>query len=273
LIITADDFGLNEPINRGVEECLRRNRITSVSLIPNGPEFEHAVAIADQLDVPVGVHLGLVQEQPVSDEFSGPDLLDSSGRLPANYKQFCKKWFTGRMDPETVSGEIRAQIQKVLDTGLTVTHVDSHQHIHMLPGIYSIVCDQANEFQIQGIRLSDELLVNSGFPGVALGGLKLLSKWNRVRRSRNNLAVNDYFYGISQWGPPDRQRTRRLFGSLPGDSITEFGLHLSKTAVSDPSRIHPSRDLKGVYDWLMSDQFLERLDEYSVRLSSWEQLS
>ena len=57
-----------------------------------------------------------------------------------------KKYLTGGIRLSQVRKELEQQIRKVLDTGITIRHLDSHQHIHALPGIRTVVVELAEEY-------------------------------------------------------------------------------------------------------------------------------
>lgn len=49
-----------------------------------------------------------------------------------------------------------------MEYGLHVTHIDGHQHMHVLPTVLPIVIEQAKQYGINAIRIPDEsvLFVN-----------------------------------------------------------------------------------------------------------------
>jgi predicted glycoside hydrolase/deacetylase ChbG (UPF0249 family) len=55
-----------------------------------------------------------------------------------------------------VKGELRAQIEKVLATGLRVTHLNGHQHLHQLPSVRRIVTRLASEYGIGYVRVVND---------------------------------------------------------------------------------------------------------------------
>lgn len=51
-----------------------------------------------------------------------------------------------------IEREIRAQIEKALATGLPITHLDGHKHVHVIPSIMTILHRVVPEYGIRGIR-------------------------------------------------------------------------------------------------------------------------
>ena len=66
LIINADDFGLTEPINRGIIESIENGIVNSVSLIANGPELKSACEyLRSNPNIFKGWHINLTSGKPV----------------------------------------------------------------------------------------------------------------------------------------------------------------------------------------------------------------
>lgn len=120
LIVNADDFGFCEAVNYGIYRAFSSGIVSSTSIMANMPGFEHAVALAKQHpELPVGVHLNVTCYHP---------LLDTHQTLCQENGQFYKT--TDAYDLEEVYQEFCAQIEKVQEAGLSITHLDSHHHVH-----------------------------------------------------------------------------------------------------------------------------------------------
>ena len=138
LIVTADDVGLDRGMTEGAIRAHREGIVTACSLVANGREFDDAVArLRDVPSLEVGVHLALVEERA----------LTTGQPMPRNYVRFL---LSRRTDVEP---ELRAQIEKVLAAGLPVTHLNGHQHLHMLPRVRRVVERLAREYGIGYVRV------------------------------------------------------------------------------------------------------------------------
>lgn len=60
-----------------------------------------------------------------------PSITWDNGVLCNNYVDLILRDLKGLIRAEDVYNEWDAQIRKILDTGLSVTHIDGHQHMHM----------------------------------------------------------------------------------------------------------------------------------------------
>jgi hopanoid biosynthesis associated protein HpnK len=140
LIVNADDLGLTSGVNRGILQAFQDGIVTSASLLVTGHAFDEAVALARQnpkLDV--GLHLALVEERAVLGRDALPTLVDETGRFPRTSAEFIRRAVLRRISWQEVEREIAAQIALFQNTGLRLSHLDSHQHLHMFPPIFQIV--------------------------------------------------------------------------------------------------------------------------------------
>jgi chitin disaccharide deacetylase len=140
LIVNADDLGLTPAVNRGVVRAFQDGIVTSASLLVTGSALEDAVALAQQnpkLDV--GLHLALVEERAVLGPDVLPTLVDETGRFPRTSAEFIQRAILGGISWHEVEQEIAAQIALFQKTGLRLSHLNSHQHLHMFPPVFQIV--------------------------------------------------------------------------------------------------------------------------------------
>jgi predicted glycoside hydrolase/deacetylase ChbG (UPF0249 family) len=231
LVVNADDFGISERINEGIVQAHRNGIVTATSLMAAGPAFAHAVQLsraAPSLDV--GVHLTLVAEAPLLRCRSS--LIDSNGRLPASAGALACRWLTGRINTADVRAEWSAQIERVLENGVRVSHLDSHQHVHILPGLFDLTRDLAARYGIPFVRVPVEDLRARGRPG--LHGIKRLMGstilgvfWmiGRIAATGPAQRRSLRFLGFQDGGRLDRERLRRLLGRLRPGGAYELMCH------------------------------------------------
>jgi hopanoid biosynthesis associated protein HpnK len=140
LIVNADDLGLTPAVNRGVVRAFQSGIVTSASLLVTGSAFEDAVALARQNpELDVGLHLALVEERAVLGPDVLPTLVDETGCFPRTSAEFIRRAILGGINWLEVEREIAAQIALFQETGLRLSHLDSHQHLHMFPPVFQIV--------------------------------------------------------------------------------------------------------------------------------------
>lgn len=200
LVVTADDFGLTEGVNRAVVTGHRAGIVTSTSVLAVGRAYPEAAELARSTPtLAVGVHLAAVGEDPpLLPAARVRSLVDRDGRFPLTYREVLARAALGRLDPDDVRREFRAQITRVLEDGVRVTHLDSHQHLHLWPAIGRVVADLAREFSIPVVRLP-----RSHRLGPTGLGVNALAARLRRRLDRAGLAHGSDFAGLDEAGALD----------------------------------------------------------------------
>jgi chitin disaccharide deacetylase len=181
LIVTADDVGLHPGMTEGALLAHRDGIVTACSVVANGRAFEDAVArLRDVPSLDVGVHLTLVEERSLT-----------GMRFPHKYPSFVPLYLARLISLRDIERELRAQIER---SGLRVTHLNGHQHLHLLPRVFGVVAKLAKEFGIGYVRIVNE----SGGPTVsrrlAISALTVLG-----RRARASF-TNERTIGVAEAG-------------------------------------------------------------------------
>lgn len=217
LIVTADDVGLHPGMTAGAICAHRRGIVTACSIVANGAAFDDAVArLRDVPSLEVGVHLTLVEERPLT-----------AMHFPRKYTSFVPLYLARAIPLTKIERELRAQIERVLATGLRVTHLNGHQHLHLLPRIFRVVSRLAREYGIGYVRVVDERTAggNAGVPRrMAIRVLSLLG-----RRARASF-TNDHTLGVAAAGRLsdvvpllDRVEGVTELVTHPGIDVTGYG--------------------------------------------------
>ncbi len=154
LILNADDFGLTPGVNRAIGEIHQAGALTSATLMANGPAFDHAVAVAKaNPQLGVGCHIVLTDGTPVSPPAHVPTLLGPDRRtFRASLPDFLFAVLRGRVRENEIAREAAAQVQRLQTAGIQVTHLDTHKHTHILPGVARPLLLVAERAGIPAIR-------------------------------------------------------------------------------------------------------------------------
>lgn len=154
LIVNADDYGLTEGVSRAILEAAERGIVTSTSVLAVAPAFEAAAPGLAASDLGVGAHLALVGEDPpLLEAREVPTLVDGRGAFSRSWRQLLPKVAAGRVDPADVHRELTAQVERITGAGLRVTHVDTHQHVHLWPPLGAVVLEVATAAGIGAVRI------------------------------------------------------------------------------------------------------------------------
>jgi chitin disaccharide deacetylase len=177
LIVTADDVGLHSGMTRGALAAHDRGIVTAVSVSPNGRDFEPAVEqLRERPRLEVGVHLTLVGERPLSPPKTIPSLAGADGLLFSGYPAFAARYALRRIRAVDLETELRAQVERLLATGLRVAHLNSHQHLHVLPRVFEIVMRLAQEHGIPNVRVPNEPEARLTPRGLQIAALNALGR-------------------------------------------------------------------------------------------------
>ena len=237
LIVNADDFGLSEAVNEGIVEAHQRGIVTSASLIASGAAYEHAVGLAKAIGtLDVGVHLTLTEEEPVSNRGDIPSLLDG-GRFHPHTTSFVRRYFAGRIALDEAERELDAQIARVISSGLRVSHLDGHQHVHMVPGIRRLAGRLAEKHGVPAIRFPREtpkayMFREAGSAGrlLQLFALNAFCAAADVRGAKRP----DHFVGFFYGGRLTKPNLMRVLESLPGEGTCELMCHPGRQDAGSP---------------------------------------
>lgn len=232
LIVNADDFGLHTEINKGIIKGYQEGFITSTSLMCSAPAFDDAVVLARQNPgLGIGIHLTLVGSVPsVLPKEKVSTLVDEKGLFPENYVVFAKKFYTGQVKMVQLELELRAQIEKALATGLHITHVDSHQHTHVLPGMTGLVVKLCKEYKIKNIRIPQEgYFFSGGFAGglgrkIGRAGLSFCACLASMKAKEAGLNYPNSFFGMLAGGNLNEQLVGNIITALP-EGVSEIMTH------------------------------------------------
>ena len=231
LIVNADDFGLHESVNQGIYKAHIQGIVTSTSLMAGGDAFEHAVALKQSCpNLGVGIHLTLVCGCPVAPAAQISSLVDEQGYFCSSYPVFLARYLRGLIRLADVERELTAQIEKVKLTGLNPTHMDSHQHLHVVPGISDLVLRLARRYSIRAIRIPSEPFFFFGgiFPSigrvVGRNGLSVLANIFRRRAATAGALATDHFFGMLSGGQMNESMLRKIIEGMP-EGVTEIMVH------------------------------------------------
>lgn len=212
-IINGDDFGFSEGVNQAIIKAHKEGVLTITSLMVSADAAKEAVTLAStHPNLAVGLHLVLVCGRSVSPPEQIPHLVNKQGNFSNSPLNTGLRYQFVKETHQELRQEIRAQLEKYCSTGLPLSHVDGHLHLHIHPVVLRILVDLAPEFDIKVIRLPSEelgmtLKVNRSH---LLTKLVWSAVFGRLRRYGEKLLESQ---GISF--------TQRVYGLLQTGGITE----------------------------------------------------
>ncbi|XP_025838531.2 carbohydrate deacetylase isoform X2 [Vulpes vulpes] len=218
LVVTADDFGYCPRRDEGIVEAFLAGAVTSVSLLVNGAAAESAAELAGRYQIPTGLHANLSEGRPVGPACHGASTLLSPEGFFLGKMGFREAVAAGDVALPQVREELEAQLIRFRELlGGDPTHVDGHQHVHVLPGVCQVF---AEALQANGVRFT-RLPVERGVGGCAWLEAPARAFACAVERdaqaavgpfSRYGLRWTDAFVGLSTCGR--HMSAHRVSGAL-----------------------------------------------------------
>lgn len=146
IIINADDFGLTSGVNQAIIECHKAGSLSSTTLMVNTKATTEAAALAKaHPHLGVGLHFNLTLGTPICEPTEVPSLVNHKGQFLGR-TSFERYMLLGQLDKKDIQKELQAQFDCFMNMGLKMTHIDSHQHVHLFPSVFNEVaslCEQA----------------------------------------------------------------------------------------------------------------------------------
>jgi chitin disaccharide deacetylase len=275
LIVNADDFGIDEYINKGISDCFNSGIVRSVSIVPNGSAFEDALTLVkENADIGIGIHLCLVGERPILSRRILGSIIDDKGFLPPNYYSLFFKICRGGINFSKVKKELEAQIKKVFDYGITPTHIDSHQYTHLIPQIFNMVIELAKKYCIKWIRYPGRekyIHVTSMTTFMKKMCLSFLSKPQLLLLRKSSIKYVDFSHGFLVSGRLNEQVLRELMINL-SSGLTDLTCHPGYSSKN-------SKYLSWKYHWeeemgaLTGDKLKVLIESLNIKLVNYATLN
>lgn len=180
VIFHIDDIGFSHASNLASYECLDFGIASCGSVIVPAPWFLEAASICRKNpNYDVGVHLTLTCEydlyrwRALSSVDPKSGLLDSERSLWRTTEEAI-----ANVTANAAEAEMRSQVQTALDSGIDVSHIDTHMGTVMDPKFLPSYLKIAREFNVVAFlpRISRELLEARGLGNVVEVYLKMFKK-------------------------------------------------------------------------------------------------
>lgn len=248
LIVNADDLGATQVVNDAVFELVDQKLVTSATFIANAPDVEEACRRAkDYPGCSFGVHLNVTEYAPLTGPGDLRGLLDDNGNFA---REKIRKVTIDSALSEGIFQEFSAQIQRLLSLGATVGHIDSHEHVHTLPGVFPILKKIQKRFNIRKVRISRNIYGLEGTVPLAL----------KLKKAVYNAALRHYY----------RTTTTQGFGDFKSFHANAQPGKLKQKRVE--VMVHPGSEIYGDGEIeLLKGPWRDSLD-FQVRLISWADL-
>lgn len=177
VVVHVDDVGMSSPANAGALAAMD-GAATCGSIMVPCPGFDEIARVAGERDdLDLGVHLTLNCEYeslrwgPVSER--APGLVSPDGGM----------WRTtaetvANASVEDVRNELRAQIDRALDAGIDVTHIDSHMGTVFDTKFVDVYVELARDYRLPAFipRPSRQIMESRGLEGALKHFVELIGR-------------------------------------------------------------------------------------------------
>jgi predicted glycoside hydrolase/deacetylase ChbG (UPF0249 family) len=153
LIVTSDDCGLSEGINHATVDLHEKGIVTAASVMANFPATPHALTLFRQYpSLDIGVHLNLTDGIPLTASSDLSPLHRANGHFRSRWSLFTQALNPTPAFLNAVESELAAQIEVLINSGISPRHLTTHLHFHTLPSLRKIVLQHAKKYGVEWVR-------------------------------------------------------------------------------------------------------------------------
>ena len=222
----------------------------------------------------VGLHLVAVSGFSVLPHKEIPHLVNDRGCFLDNAVLAGFRYFFSKTVQKELAQEITAQFERFGETGLPLSHVDGHLHMHVHPTIFKLVLSLAEQYGAHGLRLPrDDIRLALRYDSSRMGIKTLwavvfgiLSGWCSRQMRYHHFVSTPNVYGLMQSGKMHETYVIRLLNHLAADSA-EIYFHPdleSRIDTLGPNHID--------FETLMSPKVRQVVEERGFQLGTYPSL-
>jgi predicted glycoside hydrolase/deacetylase ChbG (UPF0249 family) len=217
-----------------------------------------------------------VDEKPFLPVERVPSLVNGHGAF-FGHTELLLRIIQGRISLNEITAECEAQIGKAFDAGLTPDHIDSHQHVHLLPPVFRALNPIMKKFGIRKMRLLKAPFSDYKLFNIKKSAFALFTRFS-INAERNGCSGPDNFCGFFNSGAIDKAYIRKILPRLrPG--VTELALHpgtdnirLCQQFGSWKARYGWRCDWKREYDLLLDREVKEIIGADDIYLINYKDI-
>lgn len=263
----ADDYGISVNAAKETIQLIEQEALTSVSVMVNMAESElcASMLLPYKEKILASVHLNILEGQCCCDSKDIGMLVDINGNFKLSWMDILmksgSKTFRKQLKLEFTSQINRYCQMMGIEEGEAL-RLDSHQHIHMVPGVFRTLCQLAEEskYRMEYIRMVREPM-SPFICSISLWGTykpvniiknivcNLFCLFNYRMVKRTNLHT-DYFFGLIYSGNIQADLTYKI--------LNRFYNNLNKANAEIEIAFHPGTVLEN-----------EKVPAMNLKFESW----
>jgi hopanoid biosynthesis associated protein HpnK len=242
------------------------------------PAAEDAIRRARRLPgLAVGLHLVLVEGQASAPATEIGPIVDARGWMGSDQVARGFRYTFSPAARRALAREIAAQFAAFARTGLPLSHLDAHKHMHLHPGVARLALAIGRDFGLRAVRVPAEppgLIAALEGRKPALGA-RLLYRWSGVLRRmvrQAGLISADQIFGIGWSGQFTLSRLLALIPRLP-PGVSEIYFHPAAARDEPLIRLMPDYAHEAEYAALLAPEAREALAAAGIGLTSYAALA
>ncbi|MBN2535915.1 MAG: ChbG/HpnK family deacetylase [Spirochaetales bacterium] len=146
LIVNGDDVGITPVYTDSTLDAYFAGKISSASIVPGGHDAGRAISILkEHPGFEIGIHLSLTGDwKPLTPGETAPSLYSKDGTMWHTQQEVQQN-----VKPEHAKIEWEAQIKKIKDEGIKISHLDSHMGCYFLsPELFTAAFELSRQYEI-----------------------------------------------------------------------------------------------------------------------------
>ena len=233
LIITADDYGMCESVNRAIDQCIASGVVCSTNVMANMPCAEEAASLKERFpNASVGVHYNFTVGKPLSPLDKVRSLVNAEGNF-LSFPEIRERCKSKTYDFGEIAEEMAAQYQRYREICGEPDYWNTHENVHVYPGLYQLFRDRSLDFGIKKMRTHKRIYVpaangksDKSFVWTITNPAKqfLLKKWQK-ESSQKGVAAPDGL--LVRMNEEDKLNLPYLFSHIQwaGAKNAEIAIH------------------------------------------------
>lgn len=219
-IINADDFGFSKDSVESTINLFETNVISSATIILSMPATKLAIEYAKKNPrFSFGIHLNYITdkiERPILPHSQISTLTNNDGSFHST-NRLRRLALMKSVDPFHIELETIAQINLLRESGIKISHIDSHGHIHKLPIFSRTLSKIKSKIQIEKMRNAQNIFLDKKYSSPSFW----LNSWLK-KNIKKNFHTTDFFYMNTNYNNhkwPEHLSSLKINGSI------EVGVH------------------------------------------------
>lgn len=228
-----DDFGLTNSISKNLHYLIKKkpNLINGISVVVNtnkNIQFWLKKILKINNKIIINLHINLIDGKPLTKKLK--KIINKDGYLKTSFLKLLLVKLNTNFDTyrNEVKKEIEAQLRLHLKLLKNINykkskliHIDSHQHLHMVPWILDLILELSKKYKITFIRSINEPFILSSLSNffkiwfyenlLKYLILKILNVYNSKKILNMNIKTNQLFYGVINSGHMNKSYIEKIY--------------------------------------------------------------